>query len=105
MSTEPSLETFEPQTTDGVDDTTIKKVVREAHRLAAAKKPSERLCEDPGRSLIGEVNGLTAEITLMREQLAKLCEATRGLVTLMSVLDKKVDTALRGGPGVDCAVL
>jgi hypothetical protein len=52
----------------------------------------------PGKSLIQEVQ-------LLREQVADLCKATRGLVTLISVLDKKVDTALKGGVGADFAVL
>jgi hypothetical protein len=42
---------------------------------------------------------------LLRQQVAQLCQAVRGLVTLISVLDKKVDTALKGGPGADFAVL
>lgn len=53
---------------------------------------------DPGKSLVQEV-------ALLRQQVAQLCQATRGLVTLISVLDKKVDCALKGGPGADFAVL
>lgn len=53
---------------------------------------------DPGRSLIQEIDRL-------REQQAELTKAVRALCTLMSVLDKKVDTALKGGVGADFAVL
>ncbi|MBZ5687220.1 MAG: hypothetical protein LAP86_19535 [Acidobacteriia bacterium] len=53
---------------------------------------------EPGKSLAKEVE-------LLRLQVAQLCQATRGLVTLISVLDKKVDVALKGGPGADFAVL
>jgi hypothetical protein len=53
---------------------------------------------DTGKSLVQEV-------ALLRSQVAQLCQATRGLVTLISVLDKKVDAALNGGVGADFAVL
>jgi hypothetical protein len=53
---------------------------------------------NPGKSLIREVE-------LLRLQLADLCRATHALVTFVSVLDKKVDTALKGGVGADFAVL
>lgn len=52
----------------------------------------------PGRSLITEVE-------LLRQQVGQLCAAVRGLVQLISVLDKKVDTALRGGVGADFGVI
>jgi hypothetical protein len=52
----------------------------------------------PGKSLIDEVAKLRSEV-------AQLCTAVRGLVTLIAVLDKKVDTALKGGVGADFAVL
>lgn len=58
----------------------------------------EAPADDPGKSLVQEV-------ALLRTQVAQLCQATRGLVTLISVLDKKVDAALKGGPGADFAVL
>jgi hypothetical protein len=48
---------------------------------------------------------LVQEVALLRNQVAQLCQAVRGLLTLISVLDKKVDTALKGGPGADFAVL
>jgi len=54
--------------------------------------------DEPGKSLVEEV-------ALLRAQVAQLCQAVRGLVTLISVLDKKVDTALKGGVGADFAVL
>ncbi len=38
-------------------------------------------------------------------QVAQLTQAVRGLLTLLSVLDKKVDTALKGGIGADFGVL
>jgi hypothetical protein len=53
---------------------------------------------DGGKSLIQEVE-------LLREQVTALCAAVRGLVTLIAVLDKKVDTALKGGIGADFAVM
>jgi hypothetical protein len=53
---------------------------------------------DPGRSL-------SAEVRLLREQIGQLCQAVRGLVTLISVLDKKVDTALKGGNRPDFGVI
>jgi hypothetical protein len=52
----------------------------------------------PGRSLLREVE-------LLREQVQQLCQAVRGLVQLQSVMDKKLDTALKGGVGADFAVL
>ena len=36
---------------------------------------------------------------------AQRCAAVRGLVTLIAVLDKKVDTALKGGVGADFGVM
>jgi hypothetical protein len=53
---------------------------------------------DPGKSLV-------AEVTALRTNVQQLCTAVRGLVTLLSVLDKKVDTALKGGVGADFGVL
>lgn len=53
---------------------------------------------DGGKSLVQEVAAL-------RTIVAQLCTAVRGLVTLISVLDKKVDTALKGGVGADCGVM
>jgi hypothetical protein len=38
-------------------------------------------------------------------ELQELAKAVRGLVTLVSVLDKKLDTALKGGIGADFAVM
>jgi hypothetical protein len=66
---------------------------------------SEAPSGDPGRSLFAEVQKLSTEIASLRTNVAQLCQATRGLVTLISVLDKKVDTALKGGIGADFAVL
>jgi hypothetical protein len=53
---------------------------------------------DPGKSLV-------AEVAALRTNVQQLCQAVRGLVTLISVLDRKVDTALKGGIGADCGVL
>lgn len=53
---------------------------------------------DPGKSLVQEV-------VVLRTNVAQLCQAVRGLVTLISVLDKKVDAALKGGVGADCGVI
>jgi hypothetical protein len=50
----------------------------------------------PGKSLVEEVSKLRGEV-------AQLCQAVRGLVQLISVLDRKVDVALKGN--ADCAVL
>lgn len=60
---------------------------------------------DAGRSLFAEVQGLKAEVAALRSNVGQLCVATKGLVTLISVLDKKLDTALKGGVGADFAVL
>lgn len=63
-----------------------------AHRSVAGsdfhvKLPSDTEAprEEPGKSLVQEV-------ALLRQHVAQLCQAIRGLVTLISVLDKKVDT-------------
>lgn len=45
---------------------------------------------DPGKSLV-------AEVAALRTNVQQLCTAVRGLVTLLSVLDKKVDVAIKGG--------
>lgn len=53
----------------------------------------------PGKSLIQEVEKLRGEV-------AQLCAAVRGLVTLIAVLDKKVDCALgKDSVRADFAVL
>lgn len=46
---------------------------------------------------------LIQEISLLREQVQQLCSAVRGLVQLQSVMDRKIDVALKGN--ADCAVL
>jgi hypothetical protein len=53
---------------------------------------------DSGKSLIKEVGTL-------REQVQQLCTAVRSLVQLQSVMDRKLDAALKGGVGADFAVL
>ena len=53
---------------------------------------------DAGKSLV-------AEVAALRNNVQQLCQAVRGLVTLISVLDKKVDAVLKGGVGADCGVL
>jgi hypothetical protein len=53
---------------------------------------------DAGKSLIKEVEAL-------REQVQQLCVAVRSLVQLQSVMDRKLDAALKGGVGADFAVL
>lgn len=53
---------------------------------------------DPGKSL-------TVEVQLLRQQVAQLCAAVRGLTTLQAVMDRKLDAALKGGVGADFAVL
>ena len=60
---------------------------------------------DPARSLFAETRALREEIAALRTNVAQLCVAVRGLVQLQAVMDKKLDATLKGGPGVDCAVL
>jgi hypothetical protein len=48
---------------------------------------------------------ISGEMTKLRGEVAQLCQAVRGLVTLQSVMDKKLDAALKGGVGADFAVL
>lgn len=58
-----------------------------------------------GKSLIREIEKLQGEVAGLRTNVQQLCIAVRGLVTLMSVLDKKVDAALKGGVSTDCGVI
>jgi hypothetical protein len=51
---------------------------------------------DPGKSLVQEV-------ALLRQQVAQLCQAVRGLVQLQSVANQKLDAVIKGN--ADCAVL
>ena len=53
----------------------------------------------------GEPRIISEEVAKLTSQVAQLCAAVRGLVTLIAVLDKKVDTALKAGIGADFAVL
>ena len=64
------------------------------------KLPSDG--EQPNPS---EGKSLVAEVAALRSNVQQLCQAVRGLVTLISVLDKKVDTALKGGVGADFGVM
>lgn len=48
---------------------------------------------------------LNREVELLRQQVQQLCVAVRGLVQLQSIANQKLDVCLKGGPGVDCAVL
>ena len=48
---------------------------------------------------------LIAEVETLREQVQRLCMAVRQLVQLQSVANLKLDAALKGGVGADCAVL
>ncbi len=66
--------------------------------LSYIAKPVTALDSAPGKSLVNEVQ-------LLREQVTLLAQATRALVTLQSVMDKKLDAALKGGVGADFAVL
>jgi hypothetical protein len=52
-----------------------------------------------------EPRTLSDEIAKLRGEVAQLCAAVRALVTLVSVLDQKIDTALKGGIGADCGVV
>jgi hypothetical protein len=61
-----------------------------------------------GRSLTQEVTKLQHEVQLLREQLASLCAAVRGLVQLNAVLNQGVQMLVKrdgGGSGADFAVL
>ena len=61
---------------------------------------------DPGRSLVQEVTKLQQEVQLLREQLASLCAAVRGLVQLQTVLNQGVQMLVKSnGIGVDFTVL
>lgn len=60
---------------------------------------------DPGRSLIQEVTKLQHEVQLLREQLASLCQAVRGLVQLQAVLNQAVKAKLDGGKSADCEAI
>jgi hypothetical protein len=53
---------------------------------------------DPGKSL-------TAEVELLRGQVADLCTVVKQLVKLQSITNQKLDAALKGGVGADCAVI
>jgi hypothetical protein len=60
---------------------------------------TEQPTGDPGKSL-------TQEVALLRQQVAQLCQAVRGLVQLQSVLNTAVQQLLkRDGVIGDCAVL
>jgi hypothetical protein len=72
---------------------------------ASPSQEEQRAMGDAGRSLFAEVTNLKAEVAALRSNVGQLCTAVRGLVTFMSVLDQKVDAALRGGPGADFGVL
>jgi hypothetical protein len=64
-----------------------------------------RLQSDGVEPTANEPRVLSSEVVKLREQVAQLCQAVRGLVTLISVLDKKVDTALKGGNRPDFGVI
>jgi hypothetical protein len=71
---------------------------REKITLLEAELPQEQPASDPGISLC-------AEVVKLREQVAQLTQAVRGLVQLQSVANQKLDVALKGGVGADFAVL
>jgi len=71
---------------------------REKIALIEAELPQEQPAGDLGISLC-------AEIVKLQREVAQLCQATRALVTLQSVMDKKLDVALKGGAGADFAVI
>ena len=58
-----------------------------------------------GKSLIREIEKLQGEVAGLRSNVQQLCTAVRGLVTLQSVMDKKLDNALKGGVSADCGVI
>ena len=66
------------------------------------KLPSDG--EQPNPS---EGKSLVAEVAALRSNVAQLCVAVRGLVTLQSVLNQAVQQLLKrdGGSGVDFAVI
>ncbi len=51
------------------------------------------------------VKSVAEETAKLQREVAHLCQAVRGLTTLQSVMDKKLDVALKGGVGADFAVL
>ena len=53
----------------------------------------------------GEPRIISDEIVKLQREVAQLCVAVRGLVTLQAVMDKKLDVALKGGVGAEFAVL
>jgi hypothetical protein len=66
-------------------------------KLQSDTEPPSR--PDGGKSLV-------AEIDLLRQQVAQLCTAVRGLVILQSVLNQGVQQLLkRDGVGPDCGVI
>jgi hypothetical protein len=77
--------------------------------MSTEQPNDEQVSESPApaeqASMVGAGRSLFAEVTKLREQHAELTKAVRALCTLMSVLDKKVDTALKGGHGADFAVM
>jgi hypothetical protein len=69
-------------------------VVADFHvRLPADTEPPSG---DPGKSLVKEVE-------LLRQQVAQLCQAVRGLLQLQSIANQKLDAVIKGN--ADCAVL
>lgn len=66
---------------------------------------TEQPTGDPGKSLIREIEKLQVEVGALRTNVQSLCQAVRGLVTLQAVMDKRLEAALKGGPGADFAVL
>jgi hypothetical protein len=48
---------------------------------------------------------ISEEIIKLQREVAQLCAALRGLVQLQAVMDRKLDTVLKGGIGADFAVL
>ena len=53
----------------------------------------------------GEPKIISEEVAKLTSQVAQLCAHVRGLVQLQAVMDRKLDTALKGGIGADFAVL
>jgi hypothetical protein len=63
--------------------------------------PSPLPSTEERASMVDAGRSLSAEVRLLREQIAQLCQAVRGLVQLQSVANQKLDSALSGKPNFE----
>jgi len=75
--------------------------------LSEDLSPSSLPSTEERASMVDAGRSLSAEVRLLRDQVGDLCRAMRALVTLISVLDKKVDACLKsaGSSGPTCGVI